>query len=599
MSQASQPIILEFIGLPGAGKTTLTRLVAERLAAEGYRCAVPRFHAQAAPAGRGRRAWRYASRAATYLAHLRLLCTTIRFGLAIRPLRLGRMKWLREIPDLVPVIRSAAARHDVVLLDQAILQAVWSATLHGSLPSAPLLERLIHRATAACGGRVVYLHLVVDPETAIHRIAGRAEGGSRFDRLPREEGALLLAANEERLDRIVGCATRATGALVRELDGRATVRELGDTILDFIETKPPERIALFLPDLTGGGAERVMVNLARGFAERGLPVDLVLVRAAGPLLPEVAPGVRVVELRTRSVLASLPALTRYLRRERPRVLLSTLNTANVVAIWASWLARSGTRVVVRQSNTLSRTRAAARGRRRLIPWLVEHSYRRADGVVAVSEGVARDLIQVARLAPGRVHVVPNPVVPPELHALAAEPLAHPWFQESAPPVVLGVGRLTAQKDFPTLIRAFAQVRRGQRVRLVILGEGEERPRLEALIRESGVADDVALPGFVPNPFAYMSRAAVLVLSSVWEGLPAVVVQALAVGTPVIATDCESGPREILRDGRFGLLVPMGGEDEIARGILEAIGRPKPPVPPDAWHPFTHEIAVGQYLRILE
>lgn len=360
-----------------------------------------------------------------------------------------------------------------------------------------------------------------------------------------------------------------------------------------------ERVTLFLPDLTGGGAERVMVNLARGLVERDLPVDLVLVRAAGPLLPDLAPAVRVVELRTRSVLASVPALVGYLRGERPRVLLSTLNTANVAAIWASRIARTGTRVVIRQSNTLSRTLDASRGARRLIPFLVRSSYRWADEVVGVSEGVALDLIRSARLDPGRVHVVPNPIIPPELAARAAEPLADPWFREPAPPVVLGVGRLTAQKDFLTLIRAFARVRGKVRSRLVILGEGEERPRLEALVRELGLEDDVALPGFVANPFAYMARAAALVLSSRWEGLPAVVVQALAVGTPVIATDCESGPREILREGRFGLLVPVGGEGEIARGILETISRPKPPVPREAWQTYTHEHAVGEYLRILE
>jgi glycosyltransferase involved in cell wall biosynthesis len=342
-----------------------------------------------------------------------------------------------------------------------------------------------------------------------------------------------------------------------------------------------------------------MVNLARGFVEHALPVDLVLVRAAGPLLPDLDPGVRVVELGTRSVLTSVPALIGYLLRERPRVLLSTLNTANVAAIWASRIALPRTRVVVRQSNTLTRTMDAARGTRRLIPYLVRRFYRGADGVVAVSEGVARDLIRTARLDPGRVHVVPNPVIPPEIFARAAEPLAHLWFQRSAPPVVLGVGRLTAQKDFATLIRAFAQVRRRQPARLVILGEGEERSRLETLVRVLGLEDDVALPGFVLNPYAYMARAAVLVLSSAWEGLPAVVVQALAVGTPVIATDCESGPREILRDGRFGLLVPVGDEDAIARGVLESIGRPKPPVPREAWHPYTHENAVGEYLRILE
>jgi glycosyltransferase involved in cell wall biosynthesis len=359
-----------------------------------------------------------------------------------------------------------------------------------------------------------------------------------------------------------------------------------------------ERVALFLPDLTGGGAERVMINLARGLADHGLPVDLVLVRAVGPLLAEVPRGIPIVELRGGTVLGSLPKLVRYLRRVRPRALLSTLNTANVVAIWAGRIARSPTRIVVRQADTFSRTRAATRGGHRLIPLLVRHSYRRADGVVAVSAGVARNLATFTRLPLGDIHIAPNPVVTPDLHARSREPLDHPWFGEGAPPVVLGVGRLTPQKDFSTLIRAFGQVRRRTEARLMILGEGAERERLEGLARSLGRAEDVALPGFVSNPIAFMARAAVFVLSSAWEGLPAVVVQALAVGTPVIATDCESGPREILRDGRFGLLVPVAGEVAMAEAILEVIGSPKAPVPREAWQSFTHENAVGEYLRIL-
>jgi glycosyltransferase involved in cell wall biosynthesis len=363
--------------------------------------------------------------------------------------------------------------------------------------------------------------------------------------------------------------------------------------------KNSERIALFLPDLTGGGAERIMVNLARGLAERELPVDLVLVRAAGPLLAEVPPAVRIVELRSETVLGSLPRLVRYLRGERPRALLSTLNTANVIAIWAGRIARSPAKVVVRQSNTLSRTRAATTGARRFIPFLVRHSYRWAGAIVAVSNGVALDLAVAARLPVGRIRVVPNPVVPPDLATQVLEPTGHPWFEEDAPPVVLGVGRLTRQKEFSTLIRAFGRVRSQREARLMILGEGAERPNLERLVRSLGLDDDVALPGFVPNPLAYMARAAVFVLSSAWEGLPAVVIQALAVGTPVIATDCESGPREILRDGRFGLLVAVGDEAAIAQGVLDLIGRPKAPVPREAWSHFTQEHAVGEYLRILD
>lgn len=342
-----------------------------------------------------------------------------------------------------------------------------------------------------------------------------------------------------------------------------------------------------------------MVDLARGVSRRGLAVDLVLVRASGPLLPEVPSEVRILELGSRRVLSSLPALVRYLRRERPRAILSTLNTANLVAIWAKRIARSPARVAVRQANTLSRTESAASGTRKLIPYLVRHTYRWADEVIAVSDGVARDLAAAARLPIRRIRVFPNPVVSPELLAAAREPVQHPWFHDGAPPVVLGVGRLTRQKDFATLIRAFARVRQWREARLVILGEGSERPMLEGLARTLGLEDDVALPGFIPNPFAYMARASAFVLSSAWEGLPAVLIQALAVGAPVIATDCESGPREILGDGRFGRLVPVGDEAAIARAILDLLGEPHLPAPKEAWSRFTHENAVSEYLRVLD
>lgn len=357
-------------------------------------------------------------------------------------------------------------------------------------------------------------------------------------------------------------------------------------------------IALFLPDLTGGGAERVMIHLARGLARRGHSVDLVLVQARGPLLAEVPDQVRLIELRSAGVLVSLRALARYLRRERPDALLSTLNTANVVAVYAARLARSGTRIVIRQANTLSRTLSASSGLHRPIRFLVRRAYPRADAVIAVSDGVARDLVELVPLDPARLRTVPSPIVTPDLFARAAEPVDHPWFDRGDVPVVLGVGRLTRQKDFPTLILAFARVARRRDARLLILGEGEERPRLEALVRALDLDGRVELPGYVDNPFPFMARAAVLVLSSAWEGLPGVIVQALALGTPVIATDCESGPREALDGGRFGLLVPVGDDAAIARGLLDLLARRPAPVPRAAWNRYTEEAALDAYLRLL-
>jgi glycosyltransferase involved in cell wall biosynthesis len=359
------------------------------------------------------------------------------------------------------------------------------------------------------------------------------------------------------------------------------------------------RIALFVPVLTGGGAERVMVDLAGGFARRGLPVDLVLVQASGPYLAAVPAQVRIVELRSSRTTTSALALASYLRRERPLALLSTLHLANVVAIAAKRLAGVETRAVVRQSNTLT-VGSGARRRRvsRLISFLVRKVYPWADGIVAVSQAVAEDLTRVTRLPGESITVIPNPVVTAELFQLAKESPKHPWFEPGALPVVLGVGRFTRQKDFPTLLHAFARVQRLRPCRLVLLGEGKERPALERLSRELGVQHAVSLPGFVSNPFAFMARAAVFASSSAWEGLPGALIQALACGAPCVATDCPGGSREVLGDGRFGSLVPVGDVSALAASIAAMLERPRPKVADEAWSRFSEADAVDGYLRAL-
>ena len=300
-----------------------------------------------------------------------------------------------------------------------------------------------------------------------------------------------------------------------------------------------------------GGAERVMLNLAAGLAGEGLEVDLVLASACGELLARVPQTVRVVDLGARRVLTSLPPLVRYLARARPHAMVSAMNHANLVAILARRLARVPLRLVVAEHNTLSRsTRHAGSLRDRAMPLLSRWFYPRADAIVAVSQGVADDLARVAGLAAERIHVVYNPVVTPELAAQAAAPVEHPWFAPGEPPVILAVGRLTRQKDYPTLLQALVEVRRERPARLLVLGEGEERAPIEAMVRTMNLAGAVLLPGIDPNPYRYMARAAVFAMSSAWEGLPTVLIEALAAGATVVATDCPSGPREILAGGRW-------------------------------------------------
>jgi len=355
------------------------------------------------------------------------------------------------------------------------------------------------------------------------------------------------------------------------------------------------RLAIFVPDLVAGGAQRSMIKLAGGLAERGYPVDLVLAHASGPFMAETPETVRLVDLGAPRVLASLPRLVDYLRRERPAAMLSVLH-ANLVALWARRLTGIPHRLVVSERNTLSsEVQAYATDvRMRLVPLLMRSCYPWADCVVAVSQGVAADLAECVKLPAGRIRVIYNPIITPRLRQKALEPLAHPWFTPGAPPVILAVGRLEAQKDFTTLIHAFALVRRSRLARLLILGEGDERTQLEATAQQFGVQDDVGLPGFVANPYPYMVRAGAFVLSSRWEGLPGVLIEALYCGAPLVSTDCPSGPREILAGGRYGLLTPVGDAMKLAGTIDAALNGDAPRAPQESWQPYQLETVVDQY-----
>ena len=359
------------------------------------------------------------------------------------------------------------------------------------------------------------------------------------------------------------------------------------------------RIALYYGFLGGGGIERVLLNLARGFLDRGRTVDLVLGKADGPHLSQVPCGVRVVDLDAARQMDHLPKLIRYLRREQPVALLPAGHYANESAILAKYLARVSTRVIISEHNTLSRTlrlKSASKrgltrcGSRFLYPW--------ADGIVAVSQGVARDLSQMIGLDLDRIRVIYNPVVTPELAEKAGEPIDHPWFHPGEPPVILGVGKLEPQKDFPTLIHAFAKMRQSQRARLMILGWGPDRPQLESLVHDLGLEHEVSLPGYVNNPYAYMAKAAAFALSSAWEGLPTVLIEAMAVGLPVVATDCRSGPAEILHHGRYGVLTPVRDCSALAEAMLRILSGHTPSVDPGWLDQFNVETATQQYLDVV-
>ena len=334
-----------------------------------------------------------------------------------------------------------------------------------------------------------------------------------------------------------------------------------------------KRITFFMDALHGGGAEKAVVNLLKGLAQQNeFDLDLVLATKEGPYLDLVPKEVRIVDLKkSRTITATFPLMS-YLRKNRPWALIGNMGHVNVVATLAKELAQIKTKLVLVEQNTISANKSKSK-RAELVHLLMKWLYSRADAVAGVSAGVARDLEQYLGLEKETVKILNNPVVNEDLIERSQARLDHPWFAVDRPPVFLAVGRLNPQKDFPNLLNAFALVRKQKDARLIILGEGEERQSLEAIIDSLGVTEDVLMPGFVNNPYAYMRQANCFVLSSRQEGLPTVLIEAMACGCPVVATDCPSGPEEILESGVYGSLVPVEDSEALAQGMLEIISTP--------------------------
>ncbi|MCB1690059.1 MAG: glycosyltransferase [Halioglobus sp.] len=378
-----------------------------------------------------------------------------------------------------------------------------------------------------------------------------------------------------------------------------------------------------------------MLTLIGGFLARGRTVDLVLCQAKGSYLGEIPEGANRVELKPtgglytrwhaamvsmrdffdllRPVLlaskiapetARLRSLQQYIEDSRPDVILSALPYANLIAIWAKRKSKHTPAVIVSERIALATYCAAPsnfrKWRWRYLPALVRRTYPGADKVVAVSNYVADELTAVVGLQKGLVTTIYNPVVDDSLRERAREELEHPWFRPGAAPVVLGVGRLTEQKDFATLMRAFSRVREDREARLVILGEGGLRADLEKLANQLGISADVDMPGFVANPLKYMARASVLVLSSEYEGLPGVLIQALACGCPVVSTDCPGGSAEILADQKYGALVGIGDVDAMAEAVRAELDNPRSrDLLLQRAEDFTVERAVDKFLELID
>lgn len=335
-----------------------------------------------------------------------------------------------------------------------------------------------------------------------------------------------------------------------------------------------KRIAIFIPDFGGGGAERIMLRLSGFFLDRGFAVDYVVVREEGPLRYLLPKKVNLIVLNSERTVFSLPKLIMYLRKHRPNVILSTLDTANWIAALAKMLSFSDTKVVVRVASVLSQTR---RGSVPFNDLLNKLSYSMVSRIafltIGVSAGVTNDLVRNFGVQGNKTETIYNPTYNDDILLRAKEPLNHPWFHDKGI-VVLGAGNLSPTKDFTTLLRAFHLLREKIESKLIILGEGPEREKLERTIRQLQLEEEVELPGFVINPYCYMARASVFVVSSIHEGFPNVLVESLALDTPVVSTDSEGGAREILENGKWGRLVPVGNTELLSNAIIETLREEK-------------------------
>jgi glycosyltransferase involved in cell wall biosynthesis len=360
-----------------------------------------------------------------------------------------------------------------------------------------------------------------------------------------------------------------------------------------------KRITFFLDALHGGGAEKAVVNLLKGLAQRDeFDLDLVLATKEGPYLDLIPPEIRIIDLNTGRAIKALLPLTSYLKENRPWALIGNMGHVNVVASLARELSGIKTKLLLVEQNTLSAFQTKLK-RAKVVELFMKWLYPRADAVAGVSAGVARDLERQLKLGKETVKVLNNPVVNEDLINKSQASIDHPWFAPDHPPVFLAVGRLNQQKDFPNLLNAFAQVRKKQEARLIILGEGEERQTLETIIDNLGFAEDVLLPGFVKNPYAYMKHASCFVLSSLEEGLPTVLIEAMACGCPVVATNCPSGPEEILACGTYGPLVPIKNSEALGKAMQQTLDNPlKQEILTTRANEYSTERAVAAYLSLL-
>lgn len=338
----------------------------------------------------------------------------------------------------------------------------------------------------------------------------------------------------------------------------------------------PDHIAIYRGRLSAGGANRSLIHISKYLSDNGYEVDFVVANSSGEFSDKIPEKVSLIDCKADRQLSAIPKITKYLRQIEPDAILSTAHSSIVTSILSTYLSMSNTKIIARQGTVLSEHYKHQGGNKAKIVYQMTKSLLpRSDTIIAISQGVKRDLIEQTSLESSDIEVIYNPAIPSvkKVEKKASKKTDHPWLNKKDQPVILGTGRLAPQKDFPTLLRAFKIINAHRDCRLIILGDGSEKENLIKMSKDLGIHEKVSFPGYSDNPYSYMASSDVFVMSSAWEGFGIVLVEAMACGTPVVSTDCESGPSEILNGGQYGPLVEVGDYTELADKIGSLLDNP--------------------------
>ena len=367
----------------------------------------------------------------------------------------------------------------------------------------------------------------------------------------------------------------------------------------YINSNQETLITLTAPSLEGGIGRNV-VNLASCWVEKGFHVNLIIDKVKNQNFKRMPDSVKILETRSSHPITALPWLVGYLRKHRPSALLTPVPRHTAWAIRARFVSRVPIRIAANVHNnyleSLSRLNLS---KQRSRTKLLRRFYPLCDAIIPVSKGAAKAFSELTHIGLERLTPLPNPVLPLQFEKLAAETVEHPWFQYSEPPVIIWVGRLEPQKELGVLLNAFENIRMYRACRLVIIGDGSEGPNLALQAKKSPFSADIQFLGEKSNPYCFVKRSAVLVLSSRFEGFGNVLVEAMALGTPVASVDCPSGPSEILQAGKLGPLTPVGDAMALARGIEQCLTSPISPIKlKEAAKPYYASEAAEKYLQVM-